>query len=186
MSIIDAIQWYICRILAIIISIQIICIFLKNLTKSQRYKLIRLIISNKKPSLSTSTPASARTPPPPPQFTLGMDVKEWTNTFLFYITENNIEKNKRNELLLSKLEPFCQSLISDHLFDDKDQDIAFEQHILLMNKLFESKKHKHQPKNKTSSKIQHYSTFSNNRNSSNKNMRDLIPGFTLPNLVKCV
>jgi len=112
-----------------------------------------------------------------------MDVKEWTSTFRFYITENNIEKNKRNELLLSKLEPFCQSLISDHLFDDKDQDIAFEQHILLMNKLFESKKPKHLPNN-NNNKTQHLTI--NNRISSNNNMRDLIPGFTLPNLVKCV
>ena len=190
MSIIETIRWHVCWSLTIVISVQLICIFIRNLTESQRKQLINIIF-NKKSSPTTSptaTPSSVPRTPPPPQFTLGMDVNEWTNTFRFYIAENNIEKTKRNELLLSKLEPFCQSVICDHLFDEKDQDTAFEQHILLMNKLFQLKKAKQQQNNNSNIKVKRFNSANDTSNSggNNKNMRDLIPGLSLPNLVKCV
>jgi hypothetical protein len=66
-----------------------------------------------------------------------MDVKQWTESFMNYLEENNIQSN-RHEILLDKLEPWCQSILKTFRFSS-DLDIAFEQHILLMNKLFQIK-----------------------------------------------
>ena len=173
--------WNICWILFLIA----IYVLVKNLNETQRNQIIEFI--NKSlpttpltPTLKQKTIVPISVPLPPPQFSLGMDVKQWTDMFLFYLKENNINQNK-NELLLSKLEPFCLSLIEPFKFSS-DLEVSFEQHILLMNKLFQLKRKTQNVCKIIPAKLQESKkTVCINKNS---NMRLLIPSFSL-DLKKC-
>ena len=83
--------WNICWILFLIA----IYVLVKNLNETQRNQIIEFI--NKSlpttpltPTLKQKTIVPISVPLPPPQFSLGMDVKQWTDMFLFYLKENNI------------------------------------------------------------------------------------------------
>lgn len=182
MTFIESIGWH---LLGLVLVILFICLLVKNLNESRMNKLINFI--NKTLPNTPLTPMKPAKPlvsentlkEPPSQFMLGMDVKQWTDKFLFYLKENKIEHNK-NELLLSKLEPFCLTLIDGFKFSS-DTDIAFEQHIMLMNRLFQLKKKSTNniptiPAINTTAKKRPINQSVNNQR---KNLRVLIPELSL-------
>jgi hypothetical protein len=148
--------WHTFWIIAFIVVINLFYIFVKKINEPTK----------KKPSNKTQ-PLT----PPPPRFNVGMDVKEWTESLMNYLEENNIQTNK-HEILLDKLEPWCQSILKTFRFSS-DLDIAFEQHILLMNKLFQIKPKQTQKKIPTT--IVSTTCLAKKTN----NMRLLIPSFSL-------
>ena len=186
MTVIESTGWHLLGLIVLIVSLYLL---VKNLNESHINKLINYInktlpntpLTPLKPksSILEVTKQENKKNEPPSQFMLGMDVKQWTDKFIFYLKENKIEHNK-NELLLSKLEPFCQSLIYEFKFSS-DTDIAFEQHILLMNKLFQLKKKNNNINNKipTADVSVKQVSQSLNNNNNNQNLRVLIPGLSL-------